>query len=101
MQITFSRINDSVSIGDDLYQINGGLQEELGTITAIDRSTGIITVDALANTPIVNNFVYALKNARIEGAEIRGYYLEAELSSSGGLQNELFAVSMNLVKSYV
>ena len=101
LQITFSRINDSVSIGDDLYQINGGLQEELGTITAIDRSTGIITVDALANTPIVNNFVYALKNARIEGAEIRGYYLEAELSSSGGLQNELFAVSMNLVKSYV
>lgn len=101
LQITFASINDSVSIGDDLYQINGGLQEELGTITAIDRTTGIITVDALANTPVVSNFVYALKSARIEGTEIRGYYLEAELSDSSSSQNELFAVSMNLVKSYV
>lgn len=101
LQITFANINESTSIGDELYQVNGGLQEELGTITAIDRETGIITVDALANTPVIGNFCYSLKNARIEGSEIRGYFLEATLTDSSSTQNELFAVSMNLVKSYV
>ena len=42
--ITYSTIPNFVSIGDKLYQLNGSVQEYLGTIDSIDFKTGKVTV---------------------------------------------------------
>jgi len=51
--ITYNAIPNFVSIGDKLYQLNGSVQEYLGTIDSIDFKTGKITVQVTAVvTPI-------------------------------------------------
>jgi hypothetical protein len=42
--ITYSTIPNFVSIGDKLYQLNGSIQEYLGTIDSIDFKLGKVTV---------------------------------------------------------
>lgn len=42
--ITYNTIPNFVSIGDKLYQLNGSVQEYLGTIASIDFKTGKVTV---------------------------------------------------------
>lgn len=97
--ITFNNVSETVSIGDKLYQVNVGSQEELGTITSINN--GVITVGSLVNTPVNGNFCFGKKDSRINGASVRGYYMEVELEDNGLGANELFAVSTNAVKSYL
>ncbi|MGV6830321.1 MAG: hypothetical protein ACWA5P_02005 [bacterium] len=92
-------ITNSVSIGDDLYQDNGGTPELIGTIS----STGIntITLVSIVNAPIDGSFIFSKKNSRLEGAMQRGYYLEITLENNLEEFTELFAVESNAVKSYI
>ena len=99
--ITYSTIPDLISIGDVLYQLNGSTQEVIGTITVINRNTNIITVNAITTTPVVGLYSFALKNSRVEGEEMRGYYMEVTLENEDTTDGELFAISTNCVKSYV
>lgn len=97
--ITFGLVSDMINVGDDLFQINNGVDAFIGTITLIVNN--VITVNAISNTPVVGLFCFAKKNARIEGSEIRGYYMEVELSNNDDEYVELFAVNTNAVKSYI
>lgn len=97
--IVFTSVSSTVSIGDNLYQMNGGIQELIGVIT--NKSITTITVDVIVTTPIIGLFTFSKKNSRIEGAEIRGYYCEITLEDTTDTANELFAVSSNIVKSYL
>ena len=99
--ITYSTIPDLISIGDVLYQLNGSTQEVIGTITVINRNTNIITVNAITTTPVVGLYSFSLKNSRVEGEEMRGYYMEVTLENEDTTDGELFAISTNCVKSYV
>lgn len=100
-EITYSNLPDLISIGDILYQLNGSAQEIIGTITAINRTTNVITVNAITTTPVVGLYCFALKNSRVEGEEMRGYYMEVTLENEDATDGELFAISTNAVKSYV
>lgn len=99
LTVTVENVPSNVSYGDTLYQINGSSQEVVGVIDSI--SNNVITLVSLTNTPINSAFAFSKKDARIEGSEIRGYYLEAELENDSTNAVELFAVNTNLVKSYV
>lgn len=99
--ISFSRIPDLVSVNDMLIQLNGNNKEEIGTILEIDRESNEITVDTIITMPVIGYFSFAKKDSRVEGEEVRGYYLEVELSNSQTEASDLFAVSTNAVKSYV
>lgn len=99
--LTFTRIPDMLSIGDELYQLNGAAEELIGTITAVDRAAKTITVDAFTNTPTVNFFAYCKKNERVEGEEVRGYYMNVTLTNNDTTEGELFAISSNVAKSHV
>lgn len=99
--ITYSIIPDLISIGDILYQLNGANQQIIGTITAINRTTNVITVNLITTTPIVGLYSFSLKNSRVEGEEMRGYYMEVTLENEDTTDGELFAISTNAVKSYV
>lgn len=99
--ISFSKIPDLVSINDVLFQLNNESKEEIGLISEIDRDSNTITVDTVVTAPEIGYYSYAKKSSRVEGEEMRGYYLEVELSNSQTDAGELFAVSTNSVKSYV
>jgi len=57
--ITYSTIPNFVSIGDKLYQLNGNVQEYLGTIDSIDFKLGKVTVQVPDITPPVYSNVYS------------------------------------------
>ena len=99
--VSFSKIPDLISVNDTLYQLNGASQEEIGLITDINRELNTVQIDTFITTPVNGYFSFAKKDARIEGEEVRGYYLEVELSNNETDAGELFAVSTNSVKSYV
>jgi len=100
-QITFETIPDLVNTGDLLFQLNGALQQQIGVVQAINRTTNVITVASIITAPQNGFYSYAQKNSRIEGEEMRGYYVEVELTNTTDVNSELFGVSTNAIKSYV
>ena len=97
LTINVSSLPDNINIGDALFQINNGEQELIGVIT--DYTSTSITVASAANTPLADAFCYIRKINRIEGAEVRGYYMEVTLELDITGSAELFAISTNAVKS--
>lgn len=99
LDITFNRAPEFVNTGDILKQMNAGIQETIGTVT--DVNGNVITVDAIVETPVLGLFCFAQKNARAEGSDVRGRYLQVTLSNSNTEQTELFGVATEVSKSYV
>jgi hypothetical protein len=95
--ITFAYMPDSINIGDILYKTP---DIQIGAITNINFVNKTITVASIGPL-IVNDFCFAHKPERIEGAEIRGYYMEVEITNNEQVLSELFAVNTNAIKSYV
>lgn len=98
-EVAFDKVPDSVNTGDELYQINGAVPQVVGIIASHTETT--ITVSSVQNTPLVDNYSYIQKNKRVEGSEIRGYYMQVELENSDGSMVELFGINTNEVKSYI
>lgn len=98
-QIVFASINELVSIGDKLYQLNGAAKDLIGQISNIVGNT--ITVSVVVTVPTVGLYCFATKNARIEGSEVRGYYAMVTLENEDTDPVELFGIESNVVKSFV
>jgi hypothetical protein len=90
---------DLLSIGDALFQLNGTVNENIGTIADIQGN--VITVDSIVTTPIVGYYSFSTKNSRVEGSDIRGYYAQITLENNDTEPVELFAIESNIVKSHV
>jgi hypothetical protein len=99
--IIFSSIPDLISIGDTLYQLNNQSQQLLGLITDIQRNENKIRIVPSVIPSTIGLYAFALKNSRVEGEEMRGYYMEVTLENNDTTNGELFAISTNSVKSYV
>lgn len=97
--ITFLYISEFVSVGDKLYQLNDQTPELIGVIEEVNGLT--IKVDAIVTAPVNGFYSYSKKDSRIEGGEVRGYYMEVELTNDDTEKVELFAVNTNAIKSYV
>lgn len=97
--ITFNEVSNSVSVGDNLYQLNGSTQELIGVI--LDINANVLTLDTYVNPPTPGLFSFSKKDPRIEGGEIRGNVLDVILTDDSNNANELFALSVNAVKSYL
>lgn len=97
--LTFANTPEQTSIGDALYLVDGETPDIVGFITAKTATT--ITVDSVISTPTAGTFLFSKKPSRIEGSEIRGYYLEVELTNELTEAVELFAVNAGIAKSYV
>jgi len=96
--IFFDNVSETINIDDKLYQ-NPTL--EIGTITGIDFENNSITITTYTNAPTLNEFCFATKNERIEGADIRGYFMEVQLTNNDNQLIELFAINTNAIKSFV
>lgn len=98
-KINFASVSNYVSIGDELFQINNTNQELIGIIT--DKDATSVTVNTFLTTPINGFYCFSKKNARVEGGEIRGYYMNVDLENNDDEVVELFGITSNAVKSYV
>jgi hypothetical protein len=97
--VRFKSLPTLVSVGESLYQLRNGSEELVGEISEIGENT--IKVASIVNTPSVGNFCFSVKNARIQGAEIRGYFAEVTLSTNSKNAAELYAIGSNVALSYV
>lgn len=95
--ISFTNISESINQGDTLYKAP---DIPIGTITNINFTNNTITVASIGSL-VVNDFCFAHKPERIEGAEIRGYYMEVEITNNEQVLTELFSVNTNAIKSFV
>lgn len=95
--ITFNNIPDSINVEDTLLKAPN---TEIGTITAINFTLKTITVSNVGSLS-TSDFCFANKPSRIEGAEIRGYYMEVEITNDETVLTELFSVNTNAIKSFV
>lgn len=86
--------NDTITEGDVIFTEDG---TELGTV--ISNSYGIITLDVL-QPQITGTYIYGVKDARVEGAEMRGYTSVVELTNDSTDKLELFAANSEVFKSH-
>lgn len=98
-EITFGKAPELVNTGDMLVLVNGANQIDIGIITNVVKN--VITVGTILAAPTAGYFCFAKKNARAEGGDVRGYYMEVLLTNTDTTQGELFAVSTEASKSYV
>lgn len=96
--ITFAKLPTLISVGENLMQLNEGTPQEIGDITDIQGT--VITVGTIVNTPVAGQFAYSVKNARVQGSEIRGYYAKVKLENDDTGNSELFALNSNLARSF-
>ncbi|WP_440880639.1 hypothetical protein [Tenacibaculum sp. C7A-26P2] len=98
-KLQFHEVPPNVSVGDILCFIDDGNKvNSLGRI--LDISSNTISIDN--SKPMNLNWFYlSKKNNRIEGGDIRGYFIEIELSDNSREANELFSVSTEVVPSYI
>jgi len=88
-----------LSIGDSLWRDDGDdTVTTIGTITAVNRATNTITLSSVAGLS-TTEFIMYRKTNRIEGAPVKGYYMQVDLTSSDAGDNELFAVKVEAVRS--
>lgn len=95
--ISFANVSESINIGDVLYKAPG---IPIGPIVGIDFLANTITVASIGPL-LISDYCFAHKPERIEGAEIRGYYMEVEITNNEQALTELFSVNTNAIKSYV
>jgi hypothetical protein len=99
LSVSFASVSNFISIGDQLYQLNGSAKELIGTIdNKIDNE---LFIDVVVTPPVIGFYSFSKKNSRIEGGEMRGYYMDVELENDDTEKVELFAINTNAVKSYV
>lgn len=94
--ITFNKTipTASIAIGDTLIDSSETI---IGIIQSYVGAT--ITVNT---TPIIasDTFIFGFKNSKIEGSEIRGYNFEVDLTDNTSSRTEIFAMNLNIVKSF-
>ena len=90
-------IGSIVSIGDQLYRDNSGI-ELIGTITGL--TTNSITMNTTSVTPVIGDYVLYIKDAQVESYGARGYFMETVLENDSTNEVELFAVFSEVFKSF-
>lgn len=99
LELTFSRAPEFVNIGDTLLQLNNQVPEEIGVVELVNGN--VITVESIVTVPEVGYYAFAAKPARAEGGDVRGYYLQIQLTNDNTADSELFAVGTEASKSHV
>jgi len=104
-------INNSISIGDNVYKmgivdpaadpvISNGILTSIGIVT--DKTPTSLTIDAdLPGTiPLVSDFLVGVKNSQVESYGSRGFYMEVKLENEDTTEVELFSIGSDIFKSF-
>jgi hypothetical protein len=97
--LTFNfQIGFIVSVGDDLYWMNGSTMTFAGTVTAHNANT--ITINQTGIAPANGSFILYIKNSVAESSPTRGTYLEVEFTNNDTEYTEMFMITSDVFKSY-
>lgn len=107
--LTFAApINTSVQVGDTAYYCPVTANEctrasvvEMGPITALNRSTYIVSIDiaVTVQNPGTTDFILFSKDAVANVSSLKGYYAEATFRNNAVEYAELFSVSADMHES--
>ena len=102
-------LNESLSVGDIIYHApittaNGfdqlGATTKIGSVTAINRDTSVITVTtSLSGVNLVGNFLFFSKNNAVETSGLKGYYASVKMKNTSTTASELYAISSEITES--
>lgn len=86
--------NDSLVKGSDISVV--------GNIDTINYNNGLTTLElsSVVGTVSTGDFVLGMKDARVEGGNLRGYTMRVDLETNNPLKVELFAVNSEVFKSF-
>lgn len=96
--LTFGYPPETITVGNPIFQVNGSAHENIGTITNING--GAVTIQPTGITPIAGLFCYEKRNSRVDGGDIRGYYMEVILTNDSTEPIELSEIGSNVIKSH-
>ena len=90
--ITFSSSIDTstISAGDKVHKINGGVITYLGTIQSYTATT--IVLSSPVASPTALDFILVSKNKTVESNGARGYFMEVKLTKDTTDQVEIFSI---------
>lgn len=97
-KIKFSSIPTLVNVGEELYQLIDDEPVLVGEIGGI--SGNVISLVNVVSPIDLDAFCFVIKNARVQGSEIRGYFAEVTLTNDNVKPIELYAIGSNVVLSY-
>ena len=90
----------NLAVGDEIYErVDADNVTLIGVVTALNVTAGTITLDTVTGLIATDHILYK-KNERVEGAAIKGHYLQLRLTSDTVLDKELFAVKAEAVRSF-
>ena len=98
----------NIDQGDLIYKadyntVTGEISNVLLVGTAVEVLSSTIITTSFTNAPVGGNYILAVKQSSVESYGSRGYFLDLTLSRSGSeaqIDNELFAVSTSVFKSF-
>jgi len=103
-ELTFSvSLSSILSIGDNMYYqpaATPGTSRKIGVVTNVNRTTNIITIATILNTPTIGDFIFFYKDPVAESHGARGYYMRFTLENLNTNAVELFSVGSSIMKSY-
>ncbi|QDP53022.1 MAG: putative structural protein [Prokaryotic dsDNA virus sp.] len=98
------QIDSILSVGDTIFSPGvapSGVKAS-GTVTAVNRSTNIITIEAVLPIlpPLNGEFIMYVKNTVAESHGVRGHYMKYTLTSQDRFPSELFSVVSDAMMSH-
>ena len=116
--ITLSNsINESLSVGDTVYTVavqnvldgdnvdstidsNSGNPTKVGTVSAINKSTNVITITTdltVEEDQFNNQMALFSKSGIVNTSGISGYYAKVKMKNNGTSEAKLFSISSEVV----
>lgn len=101
-KLRFAGTLNYITAGDIIYQLVDNESQYLGEVLMISGNTiEIKQVIESQSSPSLGAYCYAVKDSRIQGGAIRGYYMKVRLETEETDFVELFSVGTKIAKSYV
>ena len=85
--------NNDIQIGDKLYYVDGSSNnQDLGKITAIDKTNKTITIVNTGEVPQAAAYMFYVKNAAYYTSGLLGYHAETKMKNTSTASKEIYSV---------
>ena len=85
-------------VGEIVYYDNSGVITSIGVISAINSDT-LITLSVNASTTLNKEFMFVVKNSKVEGDRLKGHYMDTKLTKRTKEKIHMFAANANIINS--
>ena len=90
-------LNKEIQLNDNLYYLDASnIKQDLGSITAIDKTNKTITVVNGLGVPQSNAYMFFVKNAKFNTSGVLGYYATVKMKNESTTPKELYSVGSEI-----